>query len=167
MSSPAGGLTSPVDLGGGEYTFSWTAPLVTRQTYFALGARASIAGYDDASSRTVFLVDPNKTMAPNPTQIFLHLRPSSTSVRPGGTIDVTLFAYTIEGYIISGATIVLLLTEAYAGTLSPVRVSGCGYTFTFTASPSITSSTGVLITISASKFGYASGLARLSVLIIP
>jgi len=162
-----GDLQPPEDLGGGGYRFSWIAPFVIRPTYFPMWVRAYVDGYDNASARIVFLVDPHETNTLNPMQIFLYVRASSTSVRPGGTVDVLLYAYAIQGYLIAGATVRLLLSQGDAGTLSGAGVSGCGYAFTFTASPSITSVTGVLVTISASKVGYSSAVARLGLYVVP
>ncbi len=165
VSVSKGDLQPPVDLGGGEYRFSWIAPVVTRPTYFPMWVRAHVDSYGNASARIVFLVDPHKTNPASPTQMFLYVRPSSTSVRPGGTVDVFLIAYTIEGYIVSGATISLLLVGT--GTLSPVGVSGCGYTFAYTAPAYVPGPTAVLITITASKSGYMTGTARLGLTITP
>ena len=66
----------------------------------------------------------------------------------------------------SGATPSLL--RVGPGTVSAVtdRLNG-EYTFVYTAPATVTSATGVLITINATKFGYASGMARLAITVLP
>ncbi len=161
----AGALSAPQDTGGGEYVFNWTAPFVVRPTYFPMWVRAHADGYDNATARIVFLVDPHRTNTLSPTQLFLYVRPSSTTVRAGGTVDVAFFAYTIEGYLVADVTV--YLTRVGPGTLSPARVAGCGYAFGFTAPAAITSPTSVLISITVNKVGYAQATARLGLTITP
>jgi len=164
-SSGDGSLTIPVDLGDGRYEFPWTAPRVTGQTYVVLYVRARSDAYGDATSRIVFLVDPNRTNPADPTQLFLLVTPSSRTLRPGGTVDIGVFVFTIEGYIVSGVTISATVRLPSFGTLGAPSRRGCGYAFTFTASSSITVDTSVLIIISVEKFSYAINTTRIGLMI--
>lgn len=164
-SSGGGDLTGPVDLGDGRYEFSWTAPRVAGQTYFALYVRAHSDAYGDATSRIVFLVDSNRTSSTDPTQLFILVTPSSWILRPGGTIDIGVFVFTIEGYIVSGVTIGASVRDPSFGTVGVPSRRGCGYVFTFTASSSITVDTSVLITISVLKLSYAIATTRIGLMI--
>ena len=164
-SSGGGNLTSPADLGDGRYEFSWTAPLVFRQVYVALYVRARTDAYGDASSRIVFLVDPNPSLSPtmDPEQLFVLGNPSSWTLRPGGTVEIGLFVFTMLGYIVSDVTIETAVRGF--GTLGAPSRRGCGYVLTFTASSSIIEDTTVLITVSVMKFTYAIGTTRIGLTI--
>ncbi len=166
-STPLGGTFSPVrNLGTGNYEFDWTAPTVTRQTFAPINVLAKAPGYLDTSGRVVILLDPNRTNIPDPTQLFLLVRAPATSLRVGQTMTVTVYVYTIEGYVVSGALLTLL--RVGPGTVSVVtdRLNG-EYTFVYTAPASVPSPTGVLITITASKLGYLNGTARLAITVVP
>lgn len=167
FSLQGGTFTSPADLGTGEYVFSWTAPVVPTQTYVLIGVRASAEGYADIQRGIVFLVDPNRTNTLSPTTMFLRALPSSSFVRPGGTVAVSVYAFTIEGYRISGATMTASLYNTTQGSLSSVVPRGCGHAFTFTASSLIASDTSVLIRIIASKVGHRSVVASVGLTISP
>ncbi len=165
-SSGGGELTSAVDLGDGRYEFSWTAPRVGPQTYVALYVHARSDAYGNASSRIVFLVDPYTPTSTNPGQLFMMASPAARTLRPGGTVDVGVFVFTIEGFIISGVTISATVRDPSFGTLGAPSRRGCGYAFTFTASSSITVDTSVLIIISVEKFAYAIATTRIGLTII-
>ena len=165
--TPLGGSFSSVrPLGSGNYEFDWTASTVTRQTFAPINVPAKAGGYLDVTGRVVILLDPNKTNIPNPTQLFLLVRAPATSLRVGETMTVTVYVYTIEGYVVSGALLTLL--RVGPGTVSAVtdRLNG-EYTFVYTAPASVPSPTGVLITMNADKLGYARGTARLAITVVP
>ncbi len=162
-----GSKFSPVrELGSGNYEFGWTPPNLTRQTFVPINVLGKAGGYFDTTGRVTILVDPNKTNPDNPTQLFLLVRSPATSLSVGQTLTITVYVYTIEGYVVSGATLTLL--RVGPGTVSAVtdRLNG-EYTFVYTAPASVPGPTGVLITITASKFGYANGTARLALTVIP
>ncbi|HKZ89083.1 MAG TPA: PKD domain-containing protein [Thermoplasmata archaeon] len=166
-SSPLGGAFSSVrNLGSGNYEFDWTAPVVTRQTFAPINAVAKAPGYLDTSGRVVILVDPNKANPTDPTQLFLLVRSPATSLNAGQSLTVTVYVYTIEGYVVSGAT--MSVVRVGPGTVSAATDQLDGvYTFTYTAPSSVSGPTGVLITITASKSGYANGTARLALTVVP
>ncbi len=166
-STPLGGIFSSVrEIGAGNYEFDWTAPTVTRQTFVPINVLAKAGGYLDAPGRVVILLDPDKTNLPDPTQLFLLVQAPATSLRVGQTMTVTVYVYTIEGYVVSGALLTLL--RVGPGTVSVVtdRLNG-EYTFVYTTPASVPSPTGVLITITASKLGYLNGTARLAITVTP
>ncbi len=166
-SSPLGGTFSSVrELGSGSYEFDWTAPTVTRQTFAPINVLAKAPGYLDATGRVVILVDANKTNPTDPTQLFLLVRAPATSLRAGEIMTVTVYAFTIEGYVVSGVTLTLLRVGPGAVTSATDRLNG-EYTFVYTAPVSVTGPTGVLITITASKSGYANATARLALTVLP
>jgi len=164
-STPVGGTFSPVtDLGNGNYTFEWTAPRVVVQTFAAINVIAHIGGYYDFAVRIVLLIDPNRTNPTDPTQLFLLVRADALSVRPGGTVNFTLYAYTGEGFVVSGATVAVYI-PSFLGTVTAVvdRLNGV-YTFTFTASSNVTDK-WFLMSIQVGKYGYASAQVRTAILI--
>lgn len=168
-SSRLGGNFSAVkELGGGRYEFKWDAPKVTVQTFARIDVRTKVGGYTDATGfvSPLILVDPNKTDPLGLTQLFLIVQPEKSVLRSGETINVTVFVYTIEGFVVRGANMTLLM-RIIIGTLGRVvdRLNGV-YTFTYTA-PVVTLSTGVTIRIDASKFGYNAGRTNLGLLIVP
>lgn len=166
--SAAGGNFSAVaNLGAGDYRFRWDAPRVSVQTFVTILVAATVGGFADARARLVILVDPNKTNPGDPAQLFLIAEPERTSLRPGDTINVTLFLFTVEGFAVSGATVGLSTLGAVPVVLGGVvdRLNGV-YTFTVTAG-SVGGATGVSIRIDASKFGYRTGTTRLGFLIVP
>ncbi len=166
-STPLGGTFSSVrNLGSGNYEVDWTAPIVTRQTFAPVTVVAKAPGYLDTSGRVVILVDPNKTNPTDPTQLFLLVRSPATSLAAGTSVTITVYVYTIEGYVVSGATLTLLRVGPGALTAVSDKLNG-EYTLTYTAPSSVPSPTGVLITITASKFGYANGTARLALTVLP
>jgi len=166
-SSPLGGAFGSVrNLGTGNYEFNWTAATVTRQTFAPINVVARAPGYLDTSGRVVILVDPNKTRPTDPTQLFLLVRSPATSVSAGQSLAITVYAYTIEGYVVSGATLAVLRVGPGTVSLAVDQLNGV-YTFTYTAPASVPGPTGVLITINASKLGYASGTARLALTVTP
>jgi len=163
-SSRLGGTFSPVvELGGGNYTFQWTAPAVTTQTSAIIAVSAKAGGYIVRATSISILVDPNKTNPDNPTQLYLFAVPSASSLRSGETITVTVYVYTVEGYAVTGAAVVASLRFPTQGTLGPVvdQLNGV-YTFTYTAA-TFTSTTLVTIKIDAAKYGYRAGTTRVSV----
>lgn len=166
-SSFAGGTFSPVaELGGGLYEFTWDAPMVVTQTFVRIDIRAKVGGYLDAIGRLVILVDPNQTNPASPRQIFLLAEASAVVVSVGGTVTVTLYAFTIEGFVISGA--VGAATLRGPGSLTPIVEVGCGvYRFTYTAPESVTGPTAVLITVGINKFGYAVATMRVGITVVP
>ena len=166
-STPLGGTFSSVrNLGSGNYEFDWAPPTVTRQTFAPINVIARAPTYYDISGRIVLLIDPNKTDIINPTQLFLLVRSPATSLPAGTSITVTVYLYTIEGYVVSGATLAVLRVGPGTVTLAVDQLNGV-YTFTYTAPASVPGPTGVLITISASKLGYANGTARLALTVTP
>ncbi len=166
-SSPLGGVFSSVrNLGSGVYEFDWTPNTVARQTYAPINVLAKAPTYYDVTGRIVILIDPNMTNPSNPTQLFLLIRAPATSMRAGQAMTVTLYLYTIQGYVVSGATVALL--RSGPGAVSPAvnQLNGV-YTFVYTAPLSVVSPVNVLISISASKYGYANASARLTITVTP
>ena len=166
-SSRGGNISAPQALGGGQYRFRWDAPRVTLQTFVALSLRARAGGFTDATGRIVILVDPNKTNPADPTPLFLLSEPERTELRPGQTINITVYAYVVEGYVVSGGTMTASVSATLGTVSRPVdRLNGV-YTFTFTAATTITQPTGVLINVALSKFGYQRPTTRIGLIITP
>jgi len=82
------------------------------------------------------------------------------------TVGITVYVYTQEGYVVSGAWLNPSVSSAYGSvTLAQDHLEG-RYTFTFTAAAFLTD-TIVLIRVSAGKYGYASNLIRIGLLVTP
>lgn len=166
-SSPLGGKFSAVrNLGSGNYEFDWTAPVVTHQTFAPINVAAKASGFQDTSARVVILVDPDETNLANPTQLFLLVRSPATSLSVGQSLTVTVYVYTIQGYVVSGATVSVVRVGPGAVSAVTDRLNGV-YTFVYTAPSSVSGPTGVLITIAVSKLGYANASARLALTVVP
>jgi len=166
-STPLGGTFSSVrPLGSGNYEFDWTAPNVIRQTFVPINVLANAGGFLSTSGRVVILLDPNKANPTDPTQLFLLVRSPATSLPVGTSITVTVYVYTIEGYVVSGATMAVLRVGPGTVSAATDRLNG-EYTFTYTAPASVPGPTGVLITINVSKLGYLNGTARLALTVTP
>lgn len=166
-SSPNGGNLSVVkDYGNGTYTFDFTAPKVTVQSWVAVYVTASKGAYYDANGFMIFLLDPNKSNPTNPTQLFVSGRHESGVVSSGEQMKVTVFVYTMEGYAVSGAKLSLALRDPNLGSFSLVvdELDGV-YSFIFYASV-VSGDTGVLIKIEASKYGYAIGTGKVGLVIL-
>lgn len=164
--SPAGGNVSGVaELGDGDYMFLWDAPWVEIQTYATIAVRASVDGYPGVSGLVTILVDPNKTGTN--AQLFLVVQPETSWLGFGETINVTLFVYAIEGYVVRGAAVVVRMVVSI-GTLGPVvdRLNGV-YTFTYTAPSAGYECTSLALRIDASKDGYRTGTVRTGLAICP
>lgn len=166
-SSVSGGAFTPaVDYGNGTYTLRFVAPPTGAQTWLLLNVIAKVGGYSDAKGKITILLDPNKTNPSNPTSIFVLARPGSATVPSRQSLTFTLYLYTIEGYAISGATVVAS-TLSSAGALSNVvdKLNGV-YVFLFTAS-TVSSDTAVLIKVQASKYGYATRITQIGLIVSP
>lgn len=164
-SSIGGNLSAPINLGRGVYEFTWTAPRVLQQTYAMLYVQASDGVHADAASRLAVLVDPFYFSFTNPEPLFLLARPSSSTLRPGGTIEVVVYVYTFRGYLVQGATVTTSADSRFA-TVGAVYRNGCGYGFTVTASSAITSDTGFLVVAAATKVDYQRATTRVALLIV-
>ena len=166
-SSAKGGTFSPaVDSGNGTYTLQYTAPATDAQSWIVVNVLAKVGGYKDAKGTVTILLDPNKTNPMSPTPMFILVRPASATVRSGSSLTFSLYVYTIEGYAISGAT-VLVSSLSSAGTVSGVtdRLNGL-YTFVFTALP-VGTDTAVLLRVTASKYGYSLKIAQVGLIVSP
>ena len=155
------------DLGDGEYVVRWEASPVTVQTFASILMMAEVGGYADARSRVIILVDPDRANSADPTQLFVLAIPEQTVVGAGESVAVTVYAFTIEGFVVSGASVTVSTEAATPGTVSAVldQLNGV-YTFTFTAGTTVTE-TGVTIRIDIAKFGYAAATTRTGMVIIP
>ncbi len=161
-----GNLTPVQELGNGTYRFTYDAPKVTGPTWVLLYAYAKAGGYTDARGSLSFLVDPNKTNPSSPTQLYLYAYAESKSVSSGSNLLVTVVVFTMEGYAVPGATLSVAVSRGL-GSVGGVtdRLNGY-YTFLYTAG-SVQTETYVTLKIAASKYGYASGSVRLTLLILP
>jgi len=162
----AGNVSAAKELGNGTYTFTYGAPKVTGPTWFLLYVYARAGGYADAKGSLSLLVDPNKTNPSSPTQLYLYVYPASKSVPSGSSVLVTVVLFTVEGYAVSGATLAVSVFKGM-GSVSAVtdRLNGY-YTFSFTAA-SVQTETYATLRVGASKYGYADGWTRLTLLILP
>ena len=159
-----GNFSTPTDHGDGNYTFTFAAPLLHSQAWISVSVNAKVGGYTEVRGRIQFLADPNKTNPANPTQSYLSGDPPNPAVRAGQSIRFYIYVHTIEGFAVTGATIVVHTQSPY-GVLSAVRDELNGvYTFDFTALyPSV--DTGLLIRVQASKYGYNPSTTRIGVII--
>lgn len=161
VSSRLGGtFSAATELGAGDYQFSWEAPFVVGQAYALIEVRAKAAGYEDAAGRLVILVDPNSTNPLDPRQLFLLVGFPATGLRAGETVAFSIYVFTIEGFVVAGVTLDVSLRGP--GSLGPAEPFGCAYRFTYTAPSDVSEPICVLISIIASKYGYAVGTSRLS-----
>lgn len=164
---PRGGNFSAVaETSPGSYSFTWQAPNVSTSTWVSIVTRVQRGGYMDASTRLLLLADPNMTRPGDPTQLFVLVIAQSTVVQGGHSISVTLYVYTIQGYTVSGAAISVLVSGGLGIVTRPVDELNGKYSFVYTA-PHVAWSTGVLVRIDASKYGYAPGSARIALMITP
>lgn len=163
-----GGTFSPVtDLGNGTYVFDFTAPYVAKQSWIAVNVQVSRPAYENAVTRYVLLLDPNMSNPERPTPVLLQSEPEATYIPSGSTVSVSIYLYTVDGYVVSGATLAVALWNSAHGTLSAVtdRLNGV-YTFTFTAAM-MGGETGVLIRVTATKLGYATVSAKVGLIVYP
>ncbi len=162
-----GGNFSAVSEGAaGAYYLSWQAPDVSAQTWVSIVVRVQRGGYMDASARVQMLVDPNMSRPTDPTQLFLIAYPASNVVHGGHTILVTVFLYTLQGYVVSGASLAVLVAGGLGTATKPLDGLNGKYTFLYTA-PSVGSNVGVLLRIDATKSGYAPGSVRITLMLVP
>ena len=164
-----GSFGSPRSLGGGNYAIDWKPLNRSTQGYLSLSLLAKVGGYSDARGRVTILIDPNKTNPTDPTPLLVLGLPDKTSLLPGETIGLRVYVYTTEGYVVSGAGLSVTVFPTIYGTVTVVvdRLNGL-YTFSFTASSSITSPVTASIRLIASKYGYANSLtARVTLSIAP
>lgn len=144
-----GSFTIVTDQGNGDYTTTYTAPIVTSQLLVAIKADATKGGYVSGTGSTTITVNPilqqlNVTVNANPN-----------SVQSGGTSTITVHV-SVGATGITGCAVQLDDGSA-GGSFTSVQDVGSGdYTSTYTA-PTVTSQTLVTITANATKTGYNQG----------
>ena len=162
-----GGTFSAVtETGAGVYLFSWDAPDVPSITWVSIGVRIQRGGYNDASAKLAVLVDPNMSNPTDPTQLFVAAYSESPTVQAGHSVGVTVYAYTMQGYTVSGASITVVVAGGLGSVTALVDELNGRYTFVFTAAY-VTSNTGIFLRIDVSKLGYATGNTRVALLLLP
>jgi hypothetical protein len=154
-----GNLSTSTGLTGtqGNVTFTFTAPLVNKETNITITAQATKTGYAEAQNELKLTVEP-KTFS-------VKIIASQTMSGVPSAISV-LVSCKQDGTSVAGATVIISSTAGnFLETTKTTDQTGAS-TFTFNA-PITTSQLFIAITANVSKNGYADGTNQTTITVIP